>query len=472
MIEDCLEKSRSWVVLVLMGLIVCPAMALAGVGPLAVSPDGHSFVDKNTGRSVFLLCDTGWNLLSLDYDDYTCYVESRVENRFNTIMFALSFEPQAKAENAYGERMYIGDGNAELNPKALAYVDSIVSDCYRRGLYVMLYCMWAGRKSGTMNRYTPSQLYEIGFDIGSHFGGRDNVIFVTGGESTPGFVDTVRTAAIGRGLKNGCGRRNLVGVHPTACHSSSEFFAECDWLDFNMIQGKSGTSGTDYNYEPLVCRDYRSKPARPTMLIENRYESGTGEDPAIQRRQLYISMLAGAAGWGYGHNALWQMTPNTGKPWMLRGWAPGTDSWKKVLRTKAVTQFRHVFTFLDFLPSTPRIPAQELLLSNQGSGINARIELARDGTPGTADATYIVAYIPSSASVSVDTRSIDSRKLYLWAFTPADGKIEKISDGQPNTGQLDIPAYAGDADRVIVIAGGKLGIDTPTAPQPRVETRN
>ncbi|MCD8164814.1 MAG: hypothetical protein LUE93_00930 [Bacteroides sp.] len=98
----------------------------------------------------------------------------------------------------------------------------------------MIYSMWGGKSSGTMNQYTKEQLYKIGVDVGEYFRGRENVILITGGETTPHFVDTGRT-------------------------------------------------GTDYDYEKLVTQDYDTSLTRPTMLGEHRYETGVGEDGIIQQ---------------------------------------------------------------------------------------------------------------------------------------------------------------------------------------------
>lgn len=438
-------------------LMVMPCATDAETSKLGISADGHHFIDRESGKPVLLLCDTGWNLLSLDFNDCTKYINSRADNGFNTVMFALSFEPQAKAENAYGERMYIGDDKTELNPKAMKYVDRIVDYCYKRGLYAMVYCMWAGKKAGTMNNYTPQQLYNIGRSIGRHFRGKDNVILVTGGESTPHYIDTAHTSAIGRGLKEGCDGKNLVGVHPVSGHSSSEFFANCQWIDFYMIQGKSGITGGKYDYEPLVTNDFNTQPARPTLLIEHRYESGTAEDPIIQRRNLYISLLAGAAGWGYGHNALWQMTPNTGLPWMLKGWPPGTDSWKKVLYTEAARQLHHVFTLANALPLMARHPADSLLISPAKGDITVRSVAARDGHHGHNDATFIAVYIQTHGETLVKTEAIKADRLGIWLFSPADGTVKQVATDVNNTGTVSINNSGKHSEVVAIIAAANSG---------------
>jgi hypothetical protein len=98
----------------------------------------------------------------------------------------------------------------------------------------------------------------------------------------------------------------------------SRFYAAAPWLDFYMSQAKSGSApkNTAYDAAALVLGDWSIAAVKPTMMGEHRYESGTREDPLIQRRSLYQCVFAGGFGYAYGHDALWQMTPHTGPPFV------------------------------------------------------------------------------------------------------------------------------------------------------------
>ena len=318
---------------------------------LTVSTNRRYLVDAATGAPVFLLADTAWNLGALNRGEIDAYLESRAGHGFNAVMFALNFSPQANEKNAYGQAAYLGAERTQLNPAYFSNCDALIAKAAEHGLYVMLYAMWAGGKAGTMNHYTAAQLAELGRALGQRYAGVPNVIFCAGGEASPHYIEPERVNVLGHALKEGCAGRNLVTVHPVSGNSTSKYYAESPWLDFYMSQAKSGCAPANAAYDAaaLVLGDWSlpaDTPVKPTMMGEHRYESGTQEDPLIQRRSLYQCVFAGGAGYAYGHNALWQMTPHTAQPWMLKGWTPGVEDWMQALDTAAVRQLHHIKALL------------------------------------------------------------------------------------------------------------------------------
>jgi hypothetical protein len=154
---------------------------------LKVSDNHHYLVDATTGKPVFILADTAWNLGALKIEEIDTYLQTRADHGFNTVMFALNFAPQADEKNAYGQPAYIGPEHDELNPAYFETCDRIIQDAESRGLYVMIFTLWAGEDSGTMNRYSPAQLSKIGHALGKRYAGIPNVIFCVGGEATPSY---------------------------------------------------------------------------------------------------------------------------------------------------------------------------------------------------------------------------------------------------------------------------------------------
>jgi hypothetical protein len=420
---------------------------------LGVSDNRHYLVEVATGKPVFLLADTAWNLGALNLDEIDTYLQSRAAHGFNAVMFALNFAPQANERNAYGEPAYIGAAKTELNPAYFGYCRSIIEKAAAHGLYVILFAMWAGEKAGTMNGYSVAQLHVLGLELGRQFEGIPNVILCAGGEATPGYVDVERVNSLGSGLKEGCERRNLLTVHPVGETSASKFYAESRWLDFYLCQAKSGTNPqfSGYDAAALVLRDWTRASPKPTMMGEQRYESGTKEDPWIQRRNLYQCVFAGGCGYAYGHDALWQMTPHTAQPWMLKGWNPGVSDWREALDTPAVRQLRYIETLLYAHPYLSRIPDQSLVLEGQGTDVFTRVQVTRDGTFGKNDATYLMAYITSPRQVTLNTAVI-SAPLLRWSwFNPENGKTEVVDAQRRNSGILILEPRSIGRDWVAVV---------------------
>jgi Protein of unknown function (DUF4038)/Putative collagen-binding domain of a collagenase len=407
---------------------------------LKVSDNHHYLVDAKTGAPVFLLADTAWNLGALKLEEIETYLQSREDHGFNTVMFALNFSPQASETNAYGQPAYIGADKTELNPAYFETCDAIVKRAALHHLYVMLYAMWAGEKAGTMNHYTAAQLTTLGHALGRHYAGVPNVIFCAGGESTPHYIGADRVNALGSALKEGCDGKNLVTVHPTSPNSSSRFYAESSWLDFYMCQAKSGSGPMNEKFDAaaLVSGDWKISSVKPTMMGEHRYESGTQEDPLIQRRNIYQCVFAGGCGYAYGHDALWQMTPHTGLPWMLHGWTPGVTNWLDALDTPAVRQLQNIKKLLYAHPYLTRIPDQSLVLDGQGTNVATRVQATRDGTLGHNDATYIMAYISSPQTVTLNTAAISARTLNVYWFNPSTGENELLHENFTNPGNLTL----------------------------------
>jgi hypothetical protein len=420
---------------------------------LKVSVNRRYLVDAKTGAPVFLLADTAWNLGALKLEEIDIYLNSRAAHGFNTVMFALNFAPQASENNAYGQPAYIGWEKNTLNPAYFTYCDEIVKKCADRGLYVMMYAMWAGTAAGTMNDYTVPQLYKLGLELGRRYSGVKNVILCAGGESTPPYIDVESVNAVGLGLRGGSGRENLVTVHPVSEHSTSEFFSRASWLDFYMIQGKSSLDASSALFDTAVLvEEDRSAPvAKPTMMVEHRYESGVNDDPWIQRRTLYQCVFAGAFGHAYGHNALWQMTPHTAQPWMLKGWNPGVKHWTQALDTPAVSQLKYIKTLLYSLPYFDRMPDQTLVVSGQGSDVASRVQVTRDGSAGHDDASYVIAYLSSPQAVTLRTSVIGAPRLTAHWIDPVTGVAELIARDFANPGELKLEKRTRGKDWIMLV---------------------
>jgi hypothetical protein len=438
-----------------------PATAPAKPEALRVSEDRRCLVTRDGGRRVFLLADTAWNLCALTDAEVDLYLHNRAGHGFNAVMFCLDFSPQAAAENAYGQRAYVGPDRTSLDPGYFAHVDRAVDVAEAQGLYVMLYAMWGGQKAGTMNGYSLGQLRAIGLALGARYAGRPNVILVAGGESTPPYVDVARVAAIGQGLRDGSRGENLIAVHPCSDRSSSRYFSEAPWLDMYMAQVKSGHGGEKVDMTIQVSADYamgttRPSAAKPTMLVEHRYEVGTAEPPIIQRRSLYLSVFAGGFGYAYGHNALWQMTPHTGLPWMLKGWTPGVAKWSDALDTVAVDQLHHIFELEALHCTLGAIPDPSLVLAGQDAEISSRVQSIRDGTAGRRDATYVMAYTAANKPLSLDAWTLDSATVSISIFDPATGHLTRlVSPVQAPTVGRTVPVKVtpppDTADSVIIL---------------------
>jgi hypothetical protein len=136
---------------------------------------------------------------------------------------------------------------------------------------------------------------------------------------------------------------------------------------------------------------------------------------------------------------------------MLKGWTPGVENWTQALDTPAVRQLQHIKALLYSHPYLERIPDQSLVLSGQGTNVATRTQTTRDGTLGHNDATYIMAYISSPQTITLNTGVIAARALNVYWFNPATGSSEVIHEKLANPGSLTLEKRPQGGDWVVVI---------------------
>jgi hypothetical protein len=254
--------------------------------------------------------------------------------------------------------------------------------------------------------------------------------------------------------------------------SSSAFWQNAPWLDFNMIQ--SGHGSRQVNSYDFVAHDYNLQPVKPTFDGETNYEdhpvsfhpsNGWFGDYDV-RVSSYYSVFAGGFGITYGCHNIWQM--NTGK----RPIAYARHTWKESLDLPGAYQMRYLRNLVESRPFLTRVPDQSLLLPTQtqlvpfeGMG-SQHMQATRDGTPGKNDATYVMVYMPVGRSLNVNTAVIPGKRLRAWWYDPRHGAAIPLGESD-NKGQLEaewntLPWHNGAGpDWVMVIDDASKGYPPP-----------
>ena len=226
------------------------------------------------------------------------------------------------------------------------------------------------------------------------------VIWILGGDW---FADGVEDIwrAMAAGIAEGDGGSHLKTYHPKSPRSSSQWFHQDAWLDFNMIQ--SGHSVLNRGYE-LVAADWSLTPAKPVVEGESGYENiadsfGTGGYENIPgglvpqkridandiRRFAYCALFAGAAGYAYGCNEIFGIRGSRGTGGRARPGESGMP-WKAALQRPGAVQMGHLRTLIESRPMLNRVPDQWLVL-NDPQGTAERIEACR-----ASDGSYAFIY--------------------------------------------------------------------------------
>jgi hypothetical protein len=285
------------------------------------------------------------------------------------------------------------------------------------GLYVALVPIW----SNSYVKDTGSAIDEAGaFRYGKYLGGRYRtkpVLWILGGDY---FADGVENIwrSMAAGISEGDGGAHLKTYHPKSPRSSAQWFHADRWLDFNMLQ--TGHTIWNRNYD-LVAEDWNRTPVKPVVDGEGGYEGiadgfveGGKIEAADVRRIAYCAFFAGAAGYGYGAQGIWQY-PGGGDS--RHGPAP---SFRDALELPAGGQLRYLRTLLESRPMFTRIPDQ-WLIANDYKGTVDRIQACR-----ASDGRY--AYVYTATGSKLHVRLVD--RLYQ----KVSGKMVRAAWFNPRTG--------------------------------------
>lgn len=283
-------------------------------GDLQVAPNGR-YLQHTDGTPFFYLGDTAWELLQrLNEQEVVRYMEDRRSKGFTVVQTVIL----AELEGADGVNRALQNGSPLTpSPDYFAWVDRVLAIAAEKGLYVGLLPTWGDKVDRQWGSgpeiFDENNAREYGRWLGRRYADTPNVIWIIGGDRSGGG----KNLAVWKAMAEGIGEfdsRHLMTYHPQGEHSSSFWFHEEPWLDFNMFQ--SGHAQSDYAiYKRLLWPDRERLPVKPVMDGEPRYENIPVDfkaengrfDDADVRATLYQSMFGGACGYTYGCNEVWQM---------------------------------------------------------------------------------------------------------------------------------------------------------------------
>jgi hypothetical protein len=286
------------------------------------------------GKPFFWLGDTAWLLFhKLNDEQIEAYLTNRALKGFTVIQATLVHKPGYASPD--GARALIDDDFARPDGDS-AYWDRVeraIRLAGRLGLVMALLPCWGCfPQDGALN---PENAGTYGAFLARRLGGYDNVIWLLGGD-VRGSAAPHTFEALARTLRR-LNPDRLIGFHPFGRCSSSQWFAGADWLDFHMFQSghrdrsqrtlgawdDNAVSDEEWMGEEnylYVFRDLE-RDSKPTLDGEPSYEEIPHglHDPSRPywtdrevRRYAWWSLLAGAAGFTYGHNAIMQFWDGLG----------------------------------------------------------------------------------------------------------------------------------------------------------------
>jgi hypothetical protein len=431
-----------------LAVLVTAAVALptipAAAGPLPrlkVS-ENKRFLVTADGQPFFWLGDTAWELFHrLNREDAERYLKNRAGLRFTVIQaVALAEFDGLGVPNAYGHTPLHNNDPTQPNEEYFSHVDWIVARANALGMYVGFLPTWGdkwNRQRGVGPEiFTPENAERYGEWLGRRY--KDaGIIWILGGDrpvQTDAHFAILR--AMARGLRKGDGGAHLMTLHPPGGNSSSTWFHDDDWLDFNMRQNGHVPEFTGRYDQTRV--DYDRTPIKPVLDGEPIYEDHPVSFDAKKlghsiasdvRRPLYWDLFSGAFGHTYGHHSVWQM------------WTPARTPinnplmpWTEAINQPGAVQMQYGRALMESRPFLTRIPDPDVIVTGAvptsvpGAG-RYRFVSTRD-----ASGSYAMIYAPIGRPFTVRMAVITGPAVKAWWFNPRTGQATAIGTFA-NTGE-------------------------------------
>jgi hypothetical protein len=363
---------------------------------LRVNADGHHFVDGNR-RYVFMLGDTQWELFrEFSTDEASELFDLRRKQGFRYIqVFLTGVFPEADSfrtiKFSSSQRAWVNGDPLTPDESYFSRVDSIVELAAQQGIALVIGVYHT--KDQQMGRVTMENARAWARWLGARYQQYPNIIWSMYPNSKEAAKPLLEEVI--KGLNEGDSAHHLITVHPDPGPSSSGFLGNPPWLAFNTLQ----TFNSGFINHRLVKADYESRPARPVINGEARYETEAGTTAFDIRKSAWFSVLAGG-GYTYGHGMNW-MKPRPFKVWVE------SDGAKQM---KVMADFFRSVKWWELKPAD----------SSRVSGENENALAVSD------DGTWILAYITekSNGHIRVGTRLRLGAN--VWRIDPRTGAKKKI----------------------------------------------
>jgi hypothetical protein len=361
------------------------------------------------GKPFFWLGDTVWLLAQLpSNDELELYLRTRAEQGFTVIQLTAVMGEErvwgTKRATSRGDVPFsdlntlkpaITPGADPNNAEQYDYWDHlsyVVDRIHAHGLRAALVTYFVGYQGDGYKYLRKDTAYPFGYLLAERYRGKPDIIWVLGGDHVPA-TDEHKAVwnLVAKGIAEALtGKEDyskvLMTYHISGGSSSSQYWHDAPWLDFNMAQ----TWSAYQDIHSMILRDYQKGPAKPCGLGEGAYEDGPQYptkpiDALVIRKQACWSWFAGGYD-TYGNGNVWHFDS-------LK--AESTQPWKQALQSRGAATLRHSKKFLESVEWWDLIPDQTLFA--EGKGADAKLNVAMR----TATTNAIAVYLSSPAPIKL-----------------------------------------------------------------------
>jgi hypothetical protein len=444
--------------------------------PIKVSTNHRYFVNAQTNAPFFWLADTAWCIFNHPSPaDVDLYLDDRAAKGFTVIQGCIAVWDYRTRANPDGQLPFVDGDPASINEAYFKNVDSIIDKATSRGMYMAILPFWT-KNTRTGPAADPAKMKSYAHFLAKRYAAK-NLFWVLGGDTAGTDIQPVidaEAAGLQEGAKEAGVDKLMITYHPTGRQSSSFWFQERPWLDFNAIQSGHFINTTNFR---LIAADWDKSPAKPTLDMEPGYENitnnlvrtnVTADTPRIQagdvRRSAYLAVFAGAAGHSYGNGEVYEFyhprPAGAGPAAGNAGWHAPMD-WKDALKLPASGQLQYLRYLVESRPMLERIPDQSLIAGDVSTRALDRVEATR-----AADGSYAFIYVPAGhGDVALNLAKLSGTTLNAHWYEPRTGNALPIdpfpkADGKVFSHPLSNPSIT-DNDWVLVIDDASKHFPTP-----------
>jgi hypothetical protein len=392
---------------------------------------------ENGDKPFFWLGDTAWLLFQrLNKEESYSFLKNRKDKGFNVIQAVLVRSPEPNNKNLclslenndFSNTKFYG-GDCYWN-----YVDSIIKMAEQLGMYMALLPVWGSVvKQGYLTEENAEGYASF---LGNRYKDYKNIIWLLGGDIR-GDKNFEVWNIMGSTLKK-LNSNKLISFHPFGRTSSSKWFNDCEWLDFNMFQSghrrydqMSLNSWDDLSKNDewygedsfkYVVHDHSLSNLKPTLDGEPSYEQiphglhdpkeGFWQDYDV-RRYAYWSVFAGACGFTYGSNAVMQFYMNG-----FEASYGAKEYWYDAMHHNGSSQVGILKKLIEKFPYNEGKPCMDVLNGDEGEKYN------RICTFKGQD--FILLYDYSGREFQIKMGKISGDKVNAWWFNPQNGMFSFI----------------------------------------------
>lgn len=389
------------------------------------------------GTPFFWLGDTGWLLPErLDRDEAKHYLTRAAAAGYNVVL--VQTVDGVPAYNRYGESsMPFGfDFSFASEPGRYTYwhhMDYIIDAAERNGIYIGMVPIWGNLvKEGKM---TVDEAKKYGEFLANRYKDKKNIVWVIGGD-IQGNIKPEVWDTLARTIKS-IDKNHIMTYHPRGRHTSAQWFADRDWLDFHMYQSghrrynqRMGNAeypiqeGTEEDVWMYVDSTRVYDKVRPVLDGEPSYENipqglhGANEplwNDRDVRRYAYWDVFAGCCGHTYGHNNIMQFVrPGVEGSYFADG---EKKPWYVAQRDAGYNQMKHVRNLMLTFPYFERV-ADQSVIRNNGKKY--------DRLSATRGADYLLVYNHTGRRMDIDLSKISGKRKKVWWMNAATGALTPL----------------------------------------------